>query len=93
MKHIILSLLFLSSFLFSGASVAFEGEIDFKSSYKNLPEEMGMYKAMLPRKSRVIIKNNWSKIEQNMSPLMKMDIIFNSETSTSLMLNHRTKCY
>ena len=86
MKHIILSLLFLSSFLFSGASEAFEGEIDFKISYKNLPEEMGMYKAMLPRKSRVIIKNNWSKIEQNMSPLMKMDIIFNSETSTSLML-------
>lgn len=86
MKQLIFSVLFISTFLFSLSSPSFEGTIDYKISYKNLPEEMGMYKAMLPRKSRVIIKNDWSKIQQNMGVLMKMDIIFNSKTNTSVML-------
>ncbi len=86
MKHIIFTLLFLSVVIISKASNTFEGTIDYKISYKNLPEEMGMYKAMLPKKSRVILKNEWSKIEQNMGILMKMDIVFNSNTHTSFML-------
>ena len=79
---ILLSFLSLSGL----AKVSFEGQIDFKISYKKLPEEMGMYKAMLPKKSRVLIKNEWSKIQQNMGVLMKMDVIFNSKTNASLML-------
>lgn len=86
MKQIILSTLFIISSFMGFTSPSFEGEIDFKISYKNLPEEMGMYKAMLPKKSRVLIKNEWSKIQQNMGILMKMDIIFNSKTNTSLTL-------
>ncbi len=86
MKQLFFSVFFSFLVLSGVAKVNFEGQIDYRISYKNLPEEMGMYKAMLPKKSRVLIKNEWSKIQQNMGVLMKMDVIFNSETNTSLML-------
>lgn len=86
MKQLILTSILIVASLIGFSGDKFEGAIDYKISYKNLPEEMGMYKAMLPRKSRVIIKNEWSKIQQNMGMMMKMDIIFNSQTNTSLML-------
>jgi len=86
MKRLFFSVFFSFLVLSGIAKVNFEGQIDYRISYKNLPEEMGMYKSMLPKKSRVLIKNEWSKIQQNLGVLMKMDVIFNSETNTSLML-------
>lgn len=64
----------------------FEGVITYKISYKNLPKEMGMYKAMLPKKSRIIIKNEWSKIEQNLGIIGKTQMINNSKTNKNIML-------
>ena len=77
-------LIFLS--LVSWNKENFEGEITYKISYKNLPEEMGMMKAMLPKKTRIIIKDEWSKISQNMGIMGKTQIINNSKTKKTIML-------
>jgi hypothetical protein len=86
MKNIFITLLLSCSILFGFSAEKFEGVINFKISYKNLPEEMGMYKAMLPKKTKVTIKNEWSKIEQNMGLIAKTNIIYNSATKKTIML-------
>lgn len=86
MKHLILSLTLFFSLISGSFSQDFEGEITYNLSYKDLPEEMAMYKAMLPKSSKLIIKNHMSKMEQNMSVLMKMDIVANAKTNYLLIM-------
>ena len=85
MKNILITSLFIIASLFTFSQDGFEGEVTYKISYKNLPEEMGMYKAMLPKKTKIVIKNEWSNIEQNMM-VVKMNVISNSKTKKSVML-------
>lgn len=85
MKHIFLALVLTIATLFSYSADNFEGVISYKISYKNLPEDMGMYKAMLPKRTKLIIKNHMSKIEQNVA-LAKVHIITNNKTKKTIML-------
>ncbi|MEN8927335.1 MAG: DUF4412 domain-containing protein, partial [Flavobacteriales bacterium] len=88
MKNILLtSLIALSTFL-SATAQKFEGEITYKISYSDLPAEMEMYKAMLPAKSVILMKNEKSVTEQNTMGIMKMKIISNSKTmKTSILMD------
>ena len=85
MKNILFSLLVTLASLSAYSQQGFEGEVTYKISYKNLPEDMAMYKAMLPKKTKLIIKNEWSKIEQNIA-IAKIQMITNSKTKKNIML-------
>ena len=86
MKNILITILLLSLTLFSFSGKTFEGEVTYKISYKNLPEEMGMYKAMLPKKTKLTLKGEWSKMQQNMGIFAKTNVIHNSKTKKSIVL-------
>ena len=86
MKNLFLSsLLILSTFLSVNAQT-FEGEITYKITYSDLPAEAEMYKAMLPKKSVVVMKNEKTMTEQNTMGIMKMKVVGNSKTSKSTIL-------
>ena len=86
MKNILIILLLSFTTMSANFAQDFEGEITYKLAYKNLPEEMGIYKAMLPKSSKLIIKNHMSKMQQNMSAFIKMDIVSNAKTDYILIM-------
>ncbi len=86
MKNIILTTLLALSALLSANSQTFEGEITYKITYTDLPAEAEMYKAMLPVKSVVVMKNEKSMTEQNTMGIINIKMINNSKTKKSAML-------
>ena len=85
MKKIAICLLIILTSVISWGQ-GFEGEVTYRISYKNLPDSIpAMYKAMLPKKTKLVIKNEWSKIEQNVL-VAKVQIITNSKTKKNITL-------
>ena len=64
---------------------SFEGKIEYKMSYKNLPAEMQAMESMLPKKQTVWIKGPNSRFEQKMAQANTV-VISNSEDGTSIIL-------
>ena len=57
-------LIILSSFNFLLAQSNFEGEVIYKITYTDLPEEMEQMKGMLPQTMKIIMKGSKSRVEQ-----------------------------
>ncbi|MFT4526057.1 MAG: GLPGLI family protein [Granulosicoccus sp.] len=53
----------------------FEGQVDFKMEYEEIPAEMEMMKGMLPTEMAMLIKGDRSRIEQSMMMGMKQATI------------------
>lgn len=86
MKNLFLSTILVLTSLLSLNAQTFEGEITYKISYTDLPAEAEMYKAMLPQKSLIVIKNEKSVTEQNTMGIMKIKVISNTKTMKTTML-------
>jgi GLPGLI family protein len=86
MKNLFLTSIFLLSALLSVNAQTFEGEITYKITYSDLPEEAEMYKAMLPSKSVVVMKNEKTMTEQKSMGIVNIKIISNTKTKKTVML-------
>ena len=86
MKKLIIALLLISVTFTSWSGKNFEGEVTYKITYKDVPEEMQMYIAMMPSKAKITLKNNWSKFEQSMGMMGDMAVMTNSKTKKSITL-------
>lgn len=64
---------------------SFEGKIDYKMSYKNLPAEMQGMEGMLPKNQTIWIKGSKSRYEQKMSQMSTI-VISDSDQGTSTIL-------
>lgn len=80
-RLLILTLLFPLSLM----AQSFEGKIDYRMSYKNLPVEMQGMEGMLPKNQTIWIKGSKSRYEQNMTQMSTI-VISNSDDGSSTIL-------
>ena len=80
-RLIFLTLLFPLSLL----AQSFEGKIDYKMSYKNLPAEMQGMEDMLPKNQTIWIKGSKSRYEQKMTQMSTI-VISDADDGTSTIL-------
>ena len=80
-RLLVLTLLFPLSLL----AQSFEGKIDYKMSYKNLPAEMQGMEGMLPKNQTIWIKGSKSRYEQKMTQMSTI-VISDSDDGTSTIL-------
>ena len=64
---------------------SFEGKIDYKMSYKNLPAEMQGMEDMLPKNQTIWIKGSKSRYEQKMTQMSTI-VISDADDGTSIIL-------
>ena len=86
MKNILITSILLVSSLLSVNAQTFEGEITYKITYSDLPAEAEMMKAMLPKKSVVVMKNEQSMTEQKSMGIVNIKVISNTLTKKTVML-------
>ncbi|MDA9262431.1 DUF4412 domain-containing protein [bacterium] len=86
MKNILITSILLISTILSVNAQTFEGEITYKITYSDLPAEAEIYKAMLPKKSIVVMKNEKTMTEQKLMGMIKMKVISNTKTNKAVML-------
>ena len=86
MKNLFLTSIFLLSALLSVNAQTFEGEITYKITYSDLPAEAEMYKAMLPTKSVIVMKNEKTMTEQKSMGIVNIKVISNTKTKKTVML-------
>ena len=86
MKNLFLTSIFLLSTLLSVNAQTFEGEITYKITYSDLPAEAEMYKAMLPTKSVIVMKNEKTMTEQKSMGIVNIKVISNTKTKKTVML-------
>lgn len=80
-----LSAMFL--LLFSAVSAqSFEGVIQYKITYENLPAEMAGYESMLPSEATSTIKGHLVKMEQPLSMGMKQVTIMDNKAESGVLL-------
>jgi GLPGLI family protein len=65
---------------------SFEGKIDYKMSYKNLPVEMQGMEGMLPQNQTIWIKGSKSRYEQNMSQMSTIVISDSDDGSSTILM-------
>ena len=86
MKNLFLFLLSVSITFNALSKNLFEGEINYKITYSDVPEDMKMALSMMPTKAKMILKNEWSRYEQSMGLVGNMAVISNSLTKKSFSL-------
>lgn len=86
MKNLFLISIFFLSALLSVNGQTFEGEITYKITYSDLPAEAEMYKAMLPTKSVIVMKNERTMTEQKSMGIINIKVISNTQTKKTMML-------
>lgn len=87
MKNILLTTLSILLLTLSSFSQDFEGEMEFKMEYTNVPEGMEMYKAMAAQKMFYKIKGPMVRVDMKQS-MFDMTSITNTKTGTVLMLSN-----
>lgn len=86
MRHFILASFILIASLPVLAQKGFEGTIVYGIEYKDLPEEMAAFEAMLPDQTTVQIKGDQSRTEQSLGMGMKQVTIFDSKKNSGTLL-------
>jgi len=64
----------------------FEGKIDYKMSYKNLPVEMQGMEGMLPQNQTIWIKGSKSRYEQKMTQMSTIVISDSDDGSSTILM-------
>ena len=64
----------------ANAQKSFEGQVDFKMDYEEVPAEMEMMKGMLPTEMAMLIQGDRSRIEQSMMMGMKQATIVDTKS-------------
>ncbi|RLD19123.1 MAG: hypothetical protein DRI71_12335 [Bacteroidetes bacterium] len=82
LRLIILTLLFPLSLM----AQPFEGKIDYKMSYKNLPVEMQGMEGMLPQNQTIWIKGSKSRYEQKMTQMSTIVISDSDDGSSTILM-------
>ncbi|PCJ85477.1 MAG: hypothetical protein COA57_07635 [Flavobacteriales bacterium] len=87
LNNILLSTVFLITFLFSGFSQnAFEGKVILGMNYDQLPEGLEMMSAMLPDESVLYIKDDYTRAEQSIGMLGTQIVITDTKEEKVTML-------
>lgn len=80
MKKTLLLFLAIIAISFVQAQKAFEGTIQYKITYKNLPDEMAGMESMLPQGTSVTMSKNMTRLDQDLGVSGEMIVISNNKT-------------
>ncbi len=80
MKKTLLLFLAIMAISFVQAQKAFEGTIQYKITYKNLPDEMAGMESMLPQGTSITMSKNMTRMEQDLGVSGEMIVISNNKT-------------
>lgn len=86
MKKTLLSLAIVLGTTLMLNAQKFEGKITYSIEYDEIPEALEAYESMLPKESTITIKENKSKLEQNMAGMGSSSVISDSKANTGVML-------